>query len=460
MNNRRANREGFLARTFTAAVLLLMLASGTAAAEVLSLPEAVQKALENNHELKAYRNAHAAKEADIGLARSLLLPRISLEERYLRTVNPTYAFMTRLNQERIGTADFAPDALNRPEAVNDYQTSLTVEQPLYVRKFNIGLEMSKTESMASEKALQRKREEIAFRVVQSYLTAETAGEYLRVAQGALEDAREHRRLALARYEAGLGLYSDILRAGTAVTEAEQKLVSARKRLAVAKLALGLMVGSGEAVELSGAKPSLPIRDIEDLRSRSQARRDIMALELRKENAENQVRLANAGYFPYLGMGGAYQMNDRNAPLGREGDNWQFMAFLKWELFDGTKRKYERIKADHQVSELGEQLEGMKKQVSFQVEEAWLTLEEARKNLELAKESLRTAEEGRRLVRARYEGSLSPIVDMLDAQLSRDHAAANLVAQENEYQIAIAYLCYASGTIMADLQLEEPKGETR
>ena len=99
-------------------------------------------------------------------------------------------------------------------------------------------------------------------------------------------------------------------------------------------------------------------------------------------------------------------------------------------------------------------------VSFQVDEAWLTLEETKKNWELAQEALKTAEEGRRLVKVRYEGSLSPIVDMLDAQVSFDHARANLVARENEYKLAIANLCYASGTILADLKLEEPKGRTK
>jgi outer membrane protein TolC len=97
---------------------------------------------------------------------------------------------------------------------------------------------------------------------------------------------------------------------------------------------------------------------------------------------------------------------------------------------------------------------MKKMVSFQVEEAWLTLEEAKKNVELAQEALKTAEEGRRLVRVRYEGALSPIVDMLDAQVSFDHARAGLVARENEYKLAIANLSFAGGTMLGDLQQEE------
>ncbi|MFH1639810.1 MAG: TolC family protein, partial [Chloroflexota bacterium] len=155
----------------------------------LTLAEAVQAAMENNHELKAQKNALAAKREDIGLARSFLLPKISLEERYLRTVNPTYAFMTKLNQERIDITDFAPATLKHPDATNDFQTAISFEQPLFVKKANIGLAMSKTEADASAEDLQRKKEEIAFKVVQCYLMVGTAGEYIRVAEKAGEDAR-------------------------------------------------------------------------------------------------------------------------------------------------------------------------------------------------------------------------------------------------------------------------------
>jgi len=434
--------------------------TGSAAGERLTLDEAVRMALKNNHELQAQRNAHAAKGAEVGISRSSLLPRISLEERYLRTASPAYALMTKLTQERIEPADFAPDTLNHPAAVNDFMTAVTFEQPLFVKKARIGIEMSKMEVSASEEALQRKKEEVAFKVVQYYLMVGTAGGHVGVAEKSLEDAQEHQRLAEVRYAAGLGLYSDTLRAATAVAEARQRLVSAGKNQSVAKRALGLMIGSAEAVEVAAETPALPVREIESLRTQSQARRDVRSLEMKTQNARNQIKLAEAGYYPLLGVGGNYQWNDHNHPLGGEGDNWQVMAFLRWELFDGAKTKYEKIKAGYQASEAEEYLKGMKKMASFQVDEAWLTLEEAKKNQELAQEELKTAEEGRRLVKVRYEGALSPMVDLLDAQVSFDHARANRVAKENEYKLAIFNLGYASGTILQELQVEEQNGRTK
>jgi outer membrane protein TolC len=434
--------------------------AGSANGMRLTLAEAVKMAMKNNHELQAQRNATAAKGAEVGVARSALLPKISLEERYLRTASPTYAFMTKLSQQRIALADFAPENLNHPSAVNDFQTAITLEQPLYVRKANIGLEMSKVEAAASEEALYRKKEEVAFKVVQYHLMVSTAGAYVNVTEKSLEDAQEHQRLAEVRYAAGLGLYSDTLRAATAVMEARQRLVSVGKNLNVAKRALGLMIGSAEAVEVEAETPALPVLQIESLRNQSLGRRDVKSLELKTENARNQIRLSEAGYYPIMGVGGNYQWNDRNHPLGGEGEGWQVMAFFRWELFDGAKTRHEKIKAGYQASEAEEYLKGMKKMVSFQVDEAWLTLEEAKRNRELAQEELKTAEEGRRLVKVRYENSLSPMVDMLDAQVSFDRARANRVAKENEYKLAIFNLCYASGTILQELNVDEPEGKIK
>ncbi len=434
-------------------LLLSVAGVGNAADSVprYSLPQAVRAALENNHELRAQRNSSAAKQEEIGIARSFLLPKITLEERYLRTVNPGYAFMTKLNQQRIAASDFIPDTLNHPDAVDDFQSAVSIEQPLFTRKAVLGLEMSRQESKAAEEDLVRKQEETAFKVVQSYLTVGTAAAFVTVAEKAQEDAQEHKRLAELRQKNGLGLYSDLLRSNTAVADAQQQLVSARKNLEVAKRALGLILGLAGPVEITELPPPLPLQQIDYYQGRALIRQDLKALAMRQENAQKNVKFAEAGYFPTLGVGGAYQQNDHRAPFGAEGDNWQLTAYLKWEAFDGGKRAHERTKAKYEAAEAQEYLEGMKKMIAFKVQEAYLTIEETAKNRKLATEAVQAAEEGRRLVRVRYEGSLSPLVDLLDSQLSFDHARANLVARENDYWLAVARLSYESGTILSDLQ---------
>jgi len=155
----------------------------------------------------------------------------------------------------------------------------------------------------------------------------------------------------------------------------------------------------------------------------------------------------------VGVGGSYQFNDHRRLFGTEGESWNLNAFLRWDLFDGAGREYERSKAHYQMAEAQEYLSGLRKQVSFKVYESYLAVESTKKNLELSGAALTTAEEGKKLVKSRYENSLAPIVDLLDTQLYLDRARADHVARENEYRLAIIKLCYESGSILKELKIE-------
>ncbi len=123
----------------------------------LSLPEALRIALAANHELKSFTNTLSAEKESIGVARSFLLPRITFEERFLRTTNPTYSFMAKLNQERFTADDFAVASLNNPDPINDFQTSFSVEQPVFVKKAFVGLACPKRRPQPRKKNSREKR---------------------------------------------------------------------------------------------------------------------------------------------------------------------------------------------------------------------------------------------------------------------------------------------------------------
>jgi outer membrane protein len=362
--------------------------------------------------------------------------------------------MAKLNQERFTQSDFAIDSLNRPGPVTDFQTMVTIDQPIFVGKALVGLKMAKKEYAARGEEYRRKREETALDVTRMYLTISTAREYVRVARAGLADAKEHLRIAEVRHRNGLGLYSDVLRARTAVIEAEQKIVTSEKNLAVAKRGLGALLGVSEPVDIaSGGNLEIPLQEIEHYQNRAASRKDIKALQIRYENTRNGVKLAESRYLPSLGVRGSYQLNDHHRLFGSEGNSWWMAAVLRWDLFDGASREYERSKALHKQAETEEQLKGLKQAVSFRIAETYLAAGEARKNAELSRAALSAAEEGRKLVASRFENSLSPLIDLLDVQLNVDHSRANVVARENEYRLALIRLSYESGTILEDLGIK-------
>ena len=420
----------------------------------MTVIEAVRMGLADNHEIKSLRSAAHAQEMEIGIARSYLLPKIFLEERYLRTTNPGYAFMSKLNQERIEATDFSPERLNHPDSINDYQTSLSIEQPLFARKAFIGLDMSKTEAAAKVKELHQKSEDVAFQIIKVCLMLESAKEYIQAMELGVQDAQEHKRLADLRYNNGLAQYADSLRASSALMEALQRRNIADKNVSLIKRSLGLLLGRKESIDVSNAAVNLPFNNVSAYEKAAAARSDLHAAQLRTENARQNIKLAEAGYYPNLGVGGSYQFNDHNQPFGSEGENWQLMAFLRWDIFDGTKREYERAKAKNLAAQAQEQLAAMKKGVSFRIYEAYLNVQEAGKNIELNRESLKAADEGTRLLKARYENGLSSLVELLNAQSSLEQARVGLVQSENAYKIALATLSFESGMILKDLNVDK------
>lgn len=419
----------------------------------LLLKEALQIAFEKNHDIRATRNSLLAQKQNIGVARSFLLPQISFEERFTRTDNPPGVFMSKLNQERFAQADFAIDRLNHPGPVNDMQTQASVEQVIFSGKALLNWGMAKTDFAANEQEYGRKREDTALRVVQAYLQVGTAKEYLSVSKAGLKDAAEHVRIAEVRQRNGLGLYSDVLRAKTALMEAEQRMVTAEKNLTLAKKAFGLILGSKESLDTAEHHFEFPLGDLDSYASKASARKDVKAMELRYENAGNNVRLAQSRYLPTVGMRATYQLNDHKTVFGNEGESWWLMGMLKWDLFDGAGREYEYSKARYKEAEAREQLAGFKSMVEFRVTEAYLAVEEARKTRDLVRSALATAEEGKKLVQSRYANSLSPLVDLLNVQLSVDAARAAVVAKENDYQLAIIRVNHEGGTILQALGLE-------
>ncbi len=446
-------RSSFFLLLFVVLCTFLLPPDGFGEERKLTLIEAIRIALDENHDLQAAKNALFVHREGVGIARSAFLPKLTFEEKATRTNNPPLSFMMKLNQQRFSQNDFIIDALNNPQPVNDYQTGFFVEQPVFSMKSFVELSIAKNEYAAKSGDYQRTKEEIVFKVVQAYLRAHTAREYLAVAQKGVEDAREHLRIAEARYNNDLGLYSDCLRARTALAEAEQILTSSEKEYSVAKKWLGLLLASPESIDIVDENLSLTVKDLDYYKDISLTRKDLTAMKIRYETARKNITAAESAYLPYIGVGGSYQMNDHRNLFGTEGDSWQVSAFLRWELFDGANREFQRSKAQYQASEVKEHINSLREFISFKVHEAYLAVEEAGKNVDLAHAALKSAEEGKRLVMSRYENSLSPIVDLLDVQLNLNHARTAAVAQENAYRLAVISLEYESGTIMKDLNIE-------
>lgn len=431
--------------------VILLIVSGNIYGQEVTLKEAVAMALERNNLIKASKFDVASKEAVVSVARSSLLPKLYVDESFIRTDNPAQVFTWKLNQRRFSTSDFAVPTLNNPPPINNFQTFISLEHPIFDWKTWFGLGIAKKDLQASQHDLEQHKQDVAFKVFNAYLNIQTAQTYLETAEASVAEAQEHLRAARARVEAEVGLKSDELRAMVFLSEAEEKKIKAANDVDVAKHALALAMG-GEADSFFGAKEKLTERPIESdisalIKDALRVRSDLKGMDSRVQNASNAVKMARADYLPTASFSGTYELDDHNAPFRSEGNSWFMMVQLRWEIFDGLRRSAEVVEAQRVRRRSQEILEGMRKEVAFRVREGYLRVQEAKKRLEIAEKALADAEEGVRLIRARYENALSTMVELLDVQTALNTARSNVIKAHNDYLLSQAKVRHEAGIFL-------------
>ncbi len=437
-----------------AAAVVVMPTVACAEMEAVSVSEAINLALKQNHLLKAASHERDAAKEDLSVSRSRYLPRIYLDENAAISNAPTRTFMMKLDQGRFTQNDFQIDNLNHPKAHGDFRTAFTLEQPLFDFSIGRGVEMAEKEDTARAFALEQRRQEVAFRVYKAYLDVQTAKGYLSAAEQAVKDAGEHLRLARLRNEAGLGLKSDELRARTYLSEAEQRSISAGNDLVLARMRLSQVTGGAVGTALDTREDiTAPVAERSEtdlVQLAMENRQDLKEAEAGVAKADAGVRMARSSYLPTVYGTAAYQMNDHDIPFGRDNDAWIVGANLRWELFDGLRRSAEVGKARAMQQSAAEYLENYRKEVALQVEESYLRREEAAKRLEVARNSVRDSAEGARLISRRFENALATMVELLDAQTAVDRARAEMIENESNYALATARLYSAAGVFMKEV----------
>jgi len=441
----------------TASIVWIFVIAGNLHA--ITLREAVEISLKENSEIRAMNSETEAYRLKVEERRGILYPKFYVEEVYSRTDNPTYSFMSKLNQERFTNSDFLINRLNSPSAISDYQTSFRFEQSLYVPQVYPQIRMSELTFQAKSMQRQWKRQEIAHRVVNAYLDVLEARQRLIVAEKALSDARENLRIAFSRYDNGLGLYSDVLRARAFVKSAETEKIRAENSLDISKRMLGIILGLDRSVDVEGELPEFLINDLDVYLRAAMERSDLKAVRLQQRVLLESVRSKKAAFLPEFGITGSYDLHHHRRIFGDEGSSYRIMGIIRWKIFDLSA--YKGISSTRrEVDAINERLNGMIRDIKFRVTKAYKDVKIRRKALELSKAGLEEAEEAIRIVRKRYENSLSPFVDLLNTEYELERARQKVVSAEISLLRAIAELYYESGLLIDELLIKQEKGSQR
>jgi outer membrane protein TolC len=420
-------------------VLLLIAGSGLGAEEPFTVSRAIQKAWTDQAGLKAGQAMVESRKAEADGYRDLRLPTLTLNAQSIRTNEPMMAFGIKLNEARIGMADFNPLTLNHPDPIGAYGGSAVIQQPLYTGgRITAARRAGDFMFQAEQASQERRKQETAQMVVEAYFGTQVAEQALKWVDDTRQWIQGMEDFVGARVQQGLMLESELQRLKAFHAQADAQKADVVKQVRSARSGLGLLTGSGP-VEGPLATPLEPTTP---LAARGTAfRGDLVAADLQAKAASEGAKAAKGNLIPEVGLEvGAGTLHQSWSEKG----NWTWAAVgMKWKVFSAPDQA--KAKAARAQERAASDMRSFKQQqAEHEVRVAQEAVLAAESRFVAAKASLAAAEESKRLREARHREGLAPLIEVLDAEAAVQGAHTLILQSLFELRVSRANLDLATG----------------
>jgi len=420
----------------------------------MSLRDAVRVVLRENKAIAGAEAGVRAAETRIGQAHAGALPKLNYSESVTRGDNPVFVFSSLLTQHQFGAGNFSIGPLNRPGFLDNFQSAVTVDQPIY----DGGMERNAvkaaglTRQMSAEERRAVEMRTIAG-AVRAYYGAALAAERLKTAESAVESAQADLTRAESLHSAGMSTDVDALSVRVHLAGVIEERIERAADLDVAKSALNDALGLPLDAEHRLTTPLAPVAlpelalgalETDATSGRPEARQARLAEDL----AGAQMDSARSALLPQVAFHGAFEA-DRRQFVERGGTNWLASIALRWNLFDGMADRERVAEATQQAARAHADEERVDSAVRLEVRRAWADLRAAQERIEVAKAAVVEAEESLRITRNRYESGMSDVTDLLRNESAVMESRTRRLAAVHDQRIAAVMLELAAGRLTAD-----------
>jgi len=419
------------------------------AADLLTLPKAIELARVNSPAiLESRANADAASQA-LAEARASRLPSVEFREIFLRTDSPADVFGLKLMQERFSFSDFMKTDPNKPDSINNFATELQASMPIYTGgKLSAGIEQARRMTEAASAVRGRTEEAVTFMVATTYMDVLLADRFVELSVKARDTTARHVDQAQAYFDAGMIVESDLLQARVHLARMEESLITARNNATLARAGLNRVMGipGPTDYDLDPSVPEAPVLAMTLDEAKQYAlehRSDVTAMAAKVGAAASGVARAKGEYLPDVAVIGSYALND-DVIFGANGTSYKFMVMARWNIFNFGQTSARVARSRNEEKAVREAQRGYLQQVEFEVRQAWQNVQEARARYDVASAAVASAEKALAILEARFGQGVARITEVLDAETLLNQSRTAELKARFDVQKSIRALDFASG----------------
>ncbi|HJU60788.1 MAG TPA: TolC family protein [Candidatus Binatia bacterium] len=404
------------------------------AANVLTLDDAIQIALDNHPSIKASRERIGAQQAVLGQQMAAYYPTIAM--------NNFYQTSTQVGSN-VGATNRAFDTVVSRTGVN-------------MMLYNFGkregtVQAARDTLDATGFNYKTTVDGVILGVKQAYYFYLGAKAIVAVREETVKSRQLLVNQARGFYEVGTRARIDVVRAESNLYTAEADLIAARNAMQLAwvtlKNAMGLRVLPERPLVEEAIVTTVPYTLDQARELAFESRPELKSFEAQRRAQDQTIAAARRGHLPDLVFDANYRRSGTSAaesntfPLQGA---WQAQVSLVIPIFDGfrTTNRVEETLRNYYVIRNQEELQ--RQQVALDVEQAYLRLVELRDRIKANEAAANAAKENLDLATGRYQVGVGSIIEVTDAQTLYTDAQTTYIRSLYDYKIADAQLTRAIG----------------
>jgi HAE1 family hydrophobic/amphiphilic exporter-1 len=382
---------------------------------VLSFDQALERALTANEGLKVAKERVTETQAKVQEAKTNFLPQVNLGYNF----TPTQRFPVI----KIPPGIFGPEETSFQAGFAQQNVlQLYVSQPIYTGgRLNSAYGITSSSLDASKLELERTRQEIEYRVVETFYAALMNQRGVAVAEEQIRLNERQLELAKARFESGTVARLDVLQAEVELANSKARRIQAKAQVDTSMQALRSVMSlpQTQALKLDGSLDGPVIGHArEELDKHLPQRPDLQAFTARRHAAEYSSNLADGEWKPSLAFTGnmQYQQDSFSSLLARDNQSYAFGIALNVPLFAAPGAAARRGVAQSQIRQAEHGLRYATDNARLELESAWTALEASAEVVATQEKALELARESVVIAQVSYENGVITSAELNDSQV--------------------------------------------
>ncbi|WP_300570047.1 TolC family protein [Flavobacterium sp.] len=416
--------------------------------KTLSLTEAISIATTKSNEANLANLKAATSKLELETVKNNQYPSLKVSGQYLQLTNATVDSNIKMGGSSSGQSE--------PLEVSHLLLGqANVSMPVF-SGFKLKNTISASESLykAETANASHTKEELGIYVVELFAKLYQSQEMAKLIEENLKSAQQRTKDFSAMVDNGLMARNDLLKAQLQESNVQLSLDSANKNINVINYQLVTLLQLPEGTQID-----IDIETIKNDMAKNQnlaieaKRSDLEALNYQQKASEAGIKIAKSGYYPSLSLVGGYIAFDLKDII-TVSNAMNFGVGLSYDLSSIFKNNKEVKLAKSKSEQTKTAVAILTDKIKEETQQAQENYNLSLKQNKVYTQAVEQATENFRIVKDKYDNSLSTTNDLLEADVQQLQTKINLALSQADIALKYYQLQFASGKLINSFNLSQ------